>query len=40
MLRLFGLNHAKLTFKRNGADASLTDGQKARIVTEILKAGA
>ncbi len=40
VLRLFGLDHQRLAFKRNGANASLTDGQKARIVTEILKVAA
>jgi arylsulfatase A-like enzyme len=36
LLHLFGLNHDKLTYKRNGIEASLTNGQKARIVSELL----
>ena len=36
LLHLFGLDHTKLTFKRNGADVSLTDNQGGRIVKEIL----
>src|SRR4051794_18306671 len=36
LLHLFGLNHEKLTFKRNGMEMSLTDGQGGRIVKEIL----
>jgi hypothetical protein len=36
LLQLFGLDHAKVTFKRNGADASLTDNQGGRVVKEIL----
>ena len=36
LLHCFGLDHTKLTYKRNGTDATLTDGQEARVVTEIL----
>jgi arylsulfatase A-like enzyme len=36
VLKLFGLDHAKLTFKRNGAALSLTDNQGGRVVTEVL----
>ncbi len=36
VLRLFGLDHAKLTYKRNGTETSLTDGQGGRVVTEVL----
>ena len=36
LMHLFGLDHAKVTFKRNGADVSLTDNQGGRVVKEIL----
>ena len=36
LLHCFGLDHTQLTYKRNGMNASLTDGQEARVVTEIL----
>ena len=36
LLHCFGIDHAKLTYKRNGAVASLTDGQEARVVKEVL----
>jgi hypothetical protein len=36
VLQLFGLDHTKLTFKRNGADVSLTDNQGGRVITEVL----
>jgi len=36
VLHLFGLEHEKLTFKRNNREMSLTDGQGGRIVKEIL----
>jgi hypothetical protein len=36
LLHLFGLDHQKLTYKSNGTEASLTNGQKARVVTELL----
>ena len=38
VLHLFGLDHAKLTYKRNGLEMALTDGQPGRVVKEILKA--
>jgi hypothetical protein len=36
LLQLFGLDHSALTYKRNGLAASLTDGQAARVVNELL----
>jgi hypothetical protein len=36
LLHCFGLDHTKLTYLRNGTAASLTDGQAARVVSEIL----
>lgn len=36
LLNCFGLDHTQLTYKRNGTNASLTDGQDARVVKEIL----
>ena len=36
LLDRFGLDHARLTYKRNGTELSLTDGQPARVVGEIL----
>jgi hypothetical protein len=36
VLHLFGLDHAKLTFQRPTGSGSLTDGQPARVVEEIL----
>ncbi len=36
LLKLFGLDHTRLTFKRNGADVSLTDNQGGRIISEVL----
>jgi hypothetical protein len=36
LLHLFGLDHEKLTYQRNGAELSLTDKQGARVVTELL----
>jgi len=38
LMHLFGLDHAKVAFKRNGSDQSLVDGQNARVVSEILRA--
>lgn len=38
LLHLFGLDAKQLVFKRPTGDASLVDGQPARIVQEILKA--
>jgi hypothetical protein len=36
LLHCFGLDHTKLTYLRNGTAASLTDGQDARVVKELL----
>lgn len=36
LLRLFGLNHEKLVFRRPSGTASLVDGQPARVVQELL----
>jgi hypothetical protein len=36
LLHLFGIDHTKLTCKRNGTDVSPTDGQGGRLVKEIL----
>jgi uncharacterized protein (DUF1501 family) len=36
LLHLFGLDHARLSYKRNGTELTLTDGQEARIVNELL----
>ena len=36
LLHTFGLDHTQLAYKRNGTAATLTDGQEARVVTEIL----
>lgn len=36
LLQLFGLDHTKLTYKRNGLAASLTDNQGAKVVTPLL----
>lgn len=36
LLHLFGLNHTQLTYKRAAQEQTLTDGQKARVVREIL----
>jgi hypothetical protein len=36
LLKLFGLDHTKLTYKRNGLAASLTDNQGAKIVDRLL----
>ena len=36
LLNCFGLDHTQLAYKRNGLDASLIDGQDARVVNEIL----
>jgi hypothetical protein len=36
LLHCFGLDHTKLTYTRNGLNATLTDGQDARVVKEIL----
>jgi arylsulfatase A-like enzyme len=36
VLKLFGLDHAKLTYKRNGADVSLTDNQGGQVIEQVL----
>ncbi len=36
LLHCFGFDHTKLGFIRNGANQTLTDGQDARIVTDLL----
>ena len=36
VLHCFGFDHAKLGFIRNGGNLTLTDGQGARVVTELL----
>ena len=36
LLHLFGLDHAKLTYKRNGADVSLTDNQGGQVLEKVL----
>ena len=36
LLHNFGLDHTQLTYKRNGTAATLTDGQEARVVKELL----
>jgi hypothetical protein len=36
LLNLFGLDHERLVYKRNGQKLTLTDGQVARVVRELL----
>jgi len=36
LLRAFGLDHTRLSYKRNGLDASLVDVQGARVVEELF----
>jgi hypothetical protein len=36
VLHLFGIDHKKLSFKRNGQELTLVDNQPARVVKEIL----
>ncbi|MCB1063968.1 MAG: DUF1501 domain-containing protein [Verrucomicrobiae bacterium] len=36
LLKAFGLDHSKLTYKRNGLAASLTDNQGAKVVDRLL----
>ena len=36
LLHLFGFDHAKLTYKRNAMELSLTDNQEARVVPELI----
>jgi hypothetical protein len=37
ILHLFGLDHTKLVYQRQGRDLTLTDGQPARVVREVLR---
>jgi hypothetical protein len=37
ILHLFGLDHKKLSYQRNGRELTLTDGQPARVVREVLR---
>jgi hypothetical protein len=39
LLHLFGLDHRRLTYARNGQEATLTDNQPARVVRVILRDG-
>lgn len=36
LLHLFGLDYQRLTYKRNGGETSLVDGQKAEVVRSLL----
>ncbi|MGL4555774.1 MAG: DUF1501 domain-containing protein [Gemmataceae bacterium] len=36
ILHLFGLDHEKLTYRYNGREMAMTDGQPARVVREVL----
>ncbi|MFO0812758.1 MAG: DUF1501 domain-containing protein [Gemmatales bacterium] len=36
LLHLFGLDHDKLTYKRNGTDLKLTDNQGGQVIRELL----
>jgi hypothetical protein len=36
LLHLFGLDHTKVAFKRNGQMMTLTDQQPGRVVNELL----
>lgn len=36
LLHLFGLNHKKLAFKRNGRELTITDGQAGQVVQKLL----
>jgi arylsulfatase A-like enzyme len=36
LLHLFGLSHERLVFKRNAREATLTDGQPAKVISELL----
>lgn len=39
MLHQFGIDHRRLTYLRNNQEQTLTDGQPARVVREILREG-
>jgi hypothetical protein len=36
LLHTFGLDHTQLIYKRNGTNASLTDGQDAKVIKELF----
>lgn len=36
LMHLFGLDHSKLAFKRNGRDQTLTDGQAGSVIADLL----
>ena len=36
VMHLFGLNHEKVEYKRNGQSMVLTNGQPARVLTELI----
>jgi hypothetical protein len=36
LLHLFGIDHARLAYKRNDRDMTLTNAQPGRVVNEIL----
>lgn len=36
LLHLFGLDHTRLTYRRNNSDQTLTDGQDCRVIEELL----
>jgi hypothetical protein len=36
LLHLFGIDHRRLMYTRNGQELTLTDNQPARVVREIL----
>ena len=36
LLHCFGLDHARLAYKRNGIAATLTDGQDGRVIDDLL----
>ena len=37
LLHLFGLDHTRLVYQRLGRELTLTDGQPARVVREVLR---
>ena len=39
LMQLFGLDHRRLVYARNGQEMTMTDNQPARIVQEILVQG-
>jgi hypothetical protein len=36
LLHLFGIDHKRLVYRRNGQEQTLTDGQACRVVREVL----